>query len=165
MLLKLKYNKHFEVNRIKQTYDKIGWYSHHGYRPLLPNIPYDEEAIRSFVDTHFDSEKYKRLGEKLLLEFKDIRERFLSNLEKFFSKALPEKIELIITFYGVGGSYVLPNKVIVNVAGNQINKPFVNVLQHEIIHLLVETEVIKNKLSHSQKEALVSKIERTISFI
>jgi hypothetical protein len=159
MILILKFGKKFEIKRIKDTFDKLEWYNSHGYRPFLPNCKNDLKEIERFVNTEFKKEEYEKAGEDLMTHFSKIKDEFKIKLESIINKKIPKEIELIVTKYGVGGSYSLPNKVIINIQGNHISKPLTEVLKHEIIHLLLEEEVIEKRLSHKQKEELIRKIE------
>mgnify|MGYP001614003526 FL=1 len=162
MILKLKYGKKFEINRIKSTLAKLEWYKSRGYKPLLLKNIIDERKIEEYVERDFEEKDYKDKGEELVKQFLKVKEIFISKLKSFIKTGLPKEIDLIVTKYGVGGSYSPPNRIVVNILGNQANKPLLEVLKHEIIHLLVEDEIVRRKLSHRDKEQFVKDIETNI---
>lgn len=90
----------------------------------------------------------------------DIKKAFLNNKENLYSFSsslglqMPDKIIVVLTKYGTGGSYELPNKIILNIASAH-NDPCIAFI-HEFVHLLVEESIVKTyNLSHWQKEGLV----------
>jgi len=58
-----------------------------------------------------------------------------------------------LTPYGVYGRYRLPNHITVNIQ-RKPNEIALTIL-HEVVHLRLESEVQKKKLTHSQKERMV----------
>jgi hypothetical protein len=70
---------------------------------------------------------------------------------------MPETLVITLTQYGVGGSYWLPNKVIININYSWLD--FFETLFHELIHLFIEKPIIeKYDLSHESKESLIDYI-------
>jgi Zn-dependent peptidase ImmA (M78 family) len=64
----------------------------------------------------------------------------------------PERLNIILTKYGVGGSYWFPNKVVINIINARPDK-FETVI-HELVHLIIEKPIIqKYKVKHESKEA------------
>lgn len=159
MELTIKYGKRFENNRIKSTLEKLDWFKSHGYKPIIPKNISTEKQIVNFIDKNFNEKDYEENKKKLLKEYKKIKKRFNEKLKSLFSN-IPKEVEVILTKYGSGGSYLFPNKVIINIQGNQINKPLIDVLKHEILHLLSEEKIIRKKLSHEEKEKFIRKLEK-----
>ena len=81
-------------------------------------------------------------------------------LEKYFleTNAKPENVyEIKLTKYGVGGSYNLPNTIIVNFQGKfgiGVSKTII----HEIVHLSIQELIEKYKVGHWEKERVVDLI-------
>jgi len=160
-MINLKYGKKFEIDRIKSTLKKLEWYKANGYRPSLPDSLEENNFIKE-IDKKFNEEYYKKEGEKLISEYKKAEVDFKKKIKNILHKDLPEDIDIFVTKYGTGGLYLPPNRIIVNISGNQMNKSPIYVLKHELIHILVEDEVIKKGLSHKQKEDLVKSIQEKI---
>jgi hypothetical protein len=158
MELIIKYGKKFEISRIKSTLGKLDWYKVHGYKPILPKDVETEEQIIRFIEESFDEEEYEKKKKRLFQEFKKIKKSFVESLRGFFSN-VPKDIEVLLTKYGVGGSYSVPNRVIINI---QAYKPTIEILKHEILHLLSEEEIIRRKLSHEEKEEFIKNLEKEI---
>ena len=155
MELSVKYGKKFETDRIAYTLNKLEWYKSHNYKPILPQI--GKEGVNGAVDAEFNPAVYKKAEEELLKEYSKIKRTFSERIKKhFMTKSLPG-IEVILTKYGVWGSYYPPNRVIINI---QAKKPLIQLLKHEILHLFLEGEVIRKRLSQEEKEKLVSETER-----
>jgi hypothetical protein len=64
---------------------------------------------------------------------------------------------IFLTKFGTYGSYSLPNKIFLNIY-QPLNK-ISDVLKHEVKHLQVEDIVLKQNLSHAEKEKLVNSIK------
>ena len=151
----IKYGKIFDINRIKFTLSKLNWYNKHKIRVILPS-DISESNVEKFVEEEFDAKQYKTIEKELFNEFKKISDGFFSNLERISKNKLPENIEVFLTKYGCGGSYHLPNRVIINIDYSKKNPIYC--LKHELIHLMVEEEVRRRGLSQEEKENLVEGI-------
>ena len=67
---------------------------------------------------------------------------------------------IFLTKFGTYGSYSLPNKIFLNIY-QPLNK-ISDVLKHEIKHLQVEDIVLKQNLSHVEKEKLIRSIKNKL---
>lgn len=161
MNLEFKYGKKFESNRLKFTLAKLDWYKKFGYIPYIPEEIKNGGDIEEYLEKKYNKKDYLIKIEEIKKEIEKI-DKFIENLEEKTNKKTPKKIEVLLTKYGVGGSYNLPNRIILNISGNQINKPLVEVLKHEIIHLVMEEYVLTKKLGHKEKEKLIRDIELSL---
>lgn len=143
----------FSINKLEEekkivdaTNKKIKWFKKNGYNFTLPNKPlasiYSEESYQK---------KMKEIRNKWIKQEND----FFFVLESFFNKKFKKKIIVHISKYGVGGGYNLPNHVYIN-----IDLPYnpVKTIKHEIIHIIVETFMEKNKIKHWEKERIVESL-------
>lgn len=147
MKINIKFGVEHEKKRVEFTLSKSDWYKAHNYNPLLPN-----EAI----EKEFKKEDYENAEKELKSEFSKIEKSLEKSLiEKFGSNSIPPEYDVILTKYGVAGSYNLPNKIIINISAK---KSKIEILKHEIIHLIVENEVKKRDLTHEEKENLVNSL-------
>jgi hypothetical protein len=66
------------------------------------------------------------------------------------------KYVVYLTYFGTYGSYKKPNKIYVYIdrPAEEIAKTII----HEIVHLKIEDEAVKKKLTHEAKEKIVEKI-------
>lgn len=156
MELTIKYGKRFEVNRILFTLERLDWYKLHNYKPILPENIKTKEQVIGFVNNNFNEEEYKSKEGELSKNYKKINKKFTEKLMNSFPN-LPKEIEVILTKYGMGGSYSLPNKVIINIKSK---KSVIDILKHEILHLLCEEEVIEKGMSQEEKEELIRNLEK-----
>ncbi len=160
MKLKFEYTVDSEINRVKSTLEKKGFFKKIEYRLGFP---------RGF---NLDSTNFTNLENQIKNEFaldkidvikKDIADKWAINnklINDFIDSTpydKPETLDIFLTQYGVGGSYNPPNRIIINVYFATENK-FQTVV-HELVHLLIEKPVIqKFKIEHEPKEALVDYI-------
>lgn len=162
LFLKIKYSQSLEVNRVQNTLLEYGWFLEHGYRVNLPkgiakklrlNESVTKPHIKTAVALEFNEDFYKEQAEKLKKEWAKIEKAFLINL-KTLGGSTPKFYNIYLTKYGVGGSYHLPNTVILNLDyGSREN--IIYTIIHEIVHLAVEKWIKKYRVSHWDKEWLV----------
>ncbi len=117
--------------RLKKWLDENG-YEYYLFENITRRISYRE--IASEVEKEFNT--YKNKLERKVHSLKDYN--------------------IYLTKFGTYGGYDVPNKVYVNVFRNF--KQMAQTIVHEMIHLEIEKEVLKRKLSHSQKEKLADDI-------
>jgi len=164
-VLKIKYSQSFEVKRIQNTLLEYGWFLEQGYRVNLPksiaeklrlNQVVEKQDIKTAVALEFNEDFYKKRAAKLKEQWNKIQKVFFANL-KTLGGPLPKFYNVYLTKYGVGGSYHLPNTVILNLNyGSREN--IVHTVAHEMVHLAIEKWVQKYNLSHWDKEWLVDTI-------
>ncbi len=162
MSIKVIHSRETEIDRITQTLKKRGWYREHGYFENLyfpkgidrnqETIP--EETIRKAVEQEYDSTLYKKAEEELLKAWGEVGDFVTKTFqESNFFPCVSYDIQL--TRYGTGGSYTLPNTIVLNLEKSP--NLFATVL-HEMVHLALEERVQKEGLSQTQKESLVEDI-------
>lgn len=161
MQLSIVFSREFERDRVRYTLGKLDWFREQKYRLTFPadieqilsdgNVPTDEE-IAAAVEGEFDEEHYRPTVDKILEGWREHGEDYSRQLQPL---GLPVEDEYIVTLtrYGVGGSYHIPNSVIVNIAYGKTD-PFVTVL-HEIVHLVIEPLIYEHSIEHWTKERLV----------
>jgi len=157
MKLIIKYGKRFEINRIKSTIKKLEWYKAHNYKPILPKAMATEEEIISSINKEFNEKEFENAKDNLLKDYAGIKKAFAQKLKDFFKIKIPSEIEIMLTKYGMGGSYNLPNIIILNI---QSKKQLIDIFKHEILHLFLEEDVNKRGLSQEEKERLIEETER-----
>jgi len=64
--------------------------------------------------------------------------------------------KIILSKYGGGGSYDLPNEIIINFKNR--GEKFIQTVVHEMVHLLIEPWIQKYKISHWTKERVTDLI-------
>lgn len=151
--LVIRYGKKFEMQRIMFTLSKLKWYNAEGYKPKLPKISDSpsEEEIKKAIEKEFSEEDFQKAKKKLEIDWKQIKINFIKKTKEITGKSPPRIINVFLTKYGTGGSYYAPNKIIINSS----YKNLIEVLKHEILHLLLEEEVKKRKFSQKDKEKFI----------
>jgi len=164
MKFKFLYNLDYEISRIKNTLDKIGFYNQNNYKVFLPkdfdiennNIGHIKEAVLR----EYTAEDYKEISiflEKQLIDND-------SKIETAFHKLkfeLNRTFAIYLTKYGVGGSYNPPDGIILNFKSSAKEK-LIKTIIHESIHLYINDLIIKYNIPHWEKEFIVDLIFQNI---
>jgi hypothetical protein len=150
--LNFKYSIDLEKSRVLNVIKKLSWYHENDYEPDLPKNKKDieKEIIDEYNPQEFNEsqEKIQKAWQTFTLELPE-KLKDIADLEETYS--------IIMTKYGVKGSYNLPNKIIINIR-NRTTDDIIRTIIHEIIHLSIEKMIIKFKVSHWQKERIVDLI-------
>lgn len=163
MRLTINYGVEREVDRVFYTLHKYEWYQHQGYKVFLPEgvtIDSTREEVRRKIEELYLFEEYEAKGKELVIDFEKYAEPFSQALKTLFSRNVPEAIELILTKYGVGGSYRFPKTVLFNL---QYTVGVEN-LFHEVMHLCIEPYIKKYSIGHWEKERIVDLILHSKDF-
>lgn len=161
--LEIIYSKEFEINQVIDTFQQSDWFHDNGYKVTLPTklrSSYENGVLTDNIEIAVQED----FDEKYYQEQKDF---LVKNLEKVFSQATDEfaktgltildKYKIFLTRYGTGGSYSLPDKVIINIdffSGGDLLLTAI----HEIVHLVVEPLVNLYQINHWTKERFVDLI-------
>ncbi|MEK7447586.1 MAG: hypothetical protein AAB632_02215 [Patescibacteria group bacterium] len=166
MSLNIKYNKDLEAERIKNTLSKMSWFNEHGYEFLLPkkfNYKNDSDTyIRQCIEEEYHIEDYAKVAKQINKDYLPVDVQYTQALKELFGENICTDFEVILTKYGTGGSYWLPNKIIINIINK--HKPQSKVVLHEICHLMIEKNILKYKLLQLEKERTVDLILNSKSF-
>lgn len=164
--LNINYSLEYEKQRVKSTLDDADWFIKNGYSKWvkLPGDQSLEEFDKNKSTNYLSNEVEAEYKEKEYIEVKKLIEErlplFSSNLEKYFKETSLKRKDLYIiqlTKYGVGGSYNLPNKVIINIQIRK-GKGLIKTIIHEIVHLTIERWIEKYEVDHWKKERIVDLI-------
>ena len=158
MPLEIKYSVKTEKQRIKNAIKNLAWYKKLGYVPCFPkniNPEIDSlEKIYAALQKEYKDKDYRESAILIKKKFSRIENNFYDRLQKVCGKKIRKNYKLILTKYGVGGSYAPPNKIIIKInAGNPIN-----IILHEIVHLAIEPYIQKYKIKQNEKERIVDLI-------
>jgi hypothetical protein len=160
--LQFNYSIDYEVERIKNTISRLDWFKEKGYQLLFPegfsveNKDFSDDNIKNSILEEYNEIDYKKVADIVNEQWS----KFSPFLEKYFleTKTKLENIYKVnLTKYGVGGSYNLPNTIIVNFQGKfgiGVSKTII----HEIIHLSIQELIEKYKVGHWEKERVVDLI-------
>ena len=164
--LKFDYSLEYEIQRIKNTLDDSEWFIKNGYSKWM-KLPAGEKLEEldknKSIDYLFDRAKEEFDKEPYIKAKNEVNEqwdKFSQKLEKYFQETsldIEEFYYIQLTRYGVGGSYNLPNKIIVNIQ-NKFGIAIPRVIIHEIIHLSIQPFIDKYKIEHWAKERIVDLI-------
>src|SRR3989339_173648 len=141
MKFNIYYSIDFDVDRVLETINKFEWFKSNNYSVILPKY-LDLSDIKKITKEDVKKVILKEYNEQDYLKQKEYLE---NNVEKIKSTTLvlSKDYNIYFTKYGVGGSYHLPNKIVIN-----INRCFefglLRTIIHEIIHLSIQLFVRKN---------------------
>lgn len=158
--LNILYSVDFEIERVAETLKRFEWYKTHGYSVKLPKVfnlsDYEKisrEDIVMAVRDEYNEQKYLDSKEYLELNWSKVIDRLIKGA-KTLSPPLQEQYDVRFTMYGVGGSYRLPNEIIVNIQ-SKFEFGLLRTVVHEIIHLLIGNAISRHKVEHWAKERIV----------
>lgn len=157
MQINIFYSPDREQKRVENTLKRMPWYTKHGYVPLLPEgikVSATKEEIVERIHSVFQEEDYVETASQLRSIVDRFQDTFALELEKIFPGEVPQYISLIITKYGVGGSYVTPDTLFYN----KSTAPGFDTIFHEIVHLCVEPYIQKYGIAQWEKERIVDLI-------
>jgi hypothetical protein len=155
MKLNFIYDIQSELQRVLFTYSRKDFYLKYQYRPSMSagfdlNTT-DLSNLKQQIEKEINNPKVEQVKNEILLGYKTYKNQ-LTNLAQPFCKTLPNKVVVVISKYGVGGSYHVPNTITLNIYNQNQFQEFI----HELIHCCIEEPIVKKyALTHPQKEGLV----------
>ncbi len=160
--ININYSPEFEEIRIKDVFGKMNWFREHGYNPLFPGnkklSELDENCKLSdllpLAKLEYDQQFYSELTSKFMEQWQWFVDYLKDSPIEATALKFQDKYEVFLTSYGTGGSYELPNIVIMNIR-NRDQDRLVVILFHEIIHLSIESFIQKYAIPHWYKERIV----------
>lgn len=159
MSLIIKYSLKTEQQRLENTINKLPWYDKFGYAPRFPqgiNPRVDNlKKVFSVLGKEYDEAEYEKSALKIKKEFSKIEDDFFRKMEQACGKRIKRNYKLILTKYGVGGSYSLPDKIIYNFG---MKSSSLHTVLHEIVHLAIEPYIKKYQIQQFAKERIVDLI-------
>lgn len=144
-----------EVQRVKYSLDKLGWFTSKGYQVTLPRGAEKEDPTQA-TERDFDVSLYEQKEKEIGEQWEKMSGHFFEKM-KSFNLLIQESYDLYLTRYGVGGSYRPPNTIIINFNYPMYTKieSIMTILFHEIIHLAIEEWIREYNIPHWTKERLV----------
>ena len=161
--IKVIFNKEYDIQRVLNTIKRLDWYTENNYN--YKNISFskilNKEKIKDYSDKEIEDAVVAEYSDDL---YKDNEKFLLDNwtsvskeIEPAFSRSgllLQDEYRVYLTKYGMGGSYDLPNVVIINLI-NSFRVGMLKTIIHEIIHLGIQKYVDEYKINQGQKERIV----------
>lgn len=162
------YSIESEVERIQNTLERLDFYNKKGYSLFFPiNLhvgggdTLKENHIKESVINEYDEAVYRK-EKKYIEDNISTIHKMLQTYSTQTSMQLQGVYEVQLTRYGVGGSYALPNKILVNIQ-SRTGAKLLKTLIHEIIHLSIEEWIRAYKVEHWEKERIVDLIVEKIA--
>lgn len=156
MKINVIHTEEYEVTRVKYTFSKLDFYKDQNYKVFFPKeiiLQSTEAELEAAITAEFNNAEVR----EYIKDIKILIAKNLSTITRYVNSLnadFPDVIDLVVTQYGVGGSYDLPNRIIVNI--NYKTDPLFNLI-HELTHLAVEENIVqKNNLTHPEKEVLIN---------
>ena len=157
------YSKEFDSQRVINTIKRLDWYLENKYNLNNLSFPktldkeklkgYSDKEIKDAIEAEYSEDLYKE-NEKFIL---NNWEKISGEIDLAFSKSnlkSQNEYKIYLTKYGMGGSYDLPNIVIINLL-NSFKFGMLKTMIHEIIHLAIQKDIDEYKIGQGQKERIV----------
>ena len=157
MKLVISYSLEQEIWRVQNTLKKLSWYIEQGYKPHLPDgitIDSSDEGVINAIQGEYSEADYAENAKRLQEEWTTLPKRFGKMRDKT-SFHLGNEYNVVLTKYGVGGSYNPDlNQVIIKInTATQISR--VGTVVHEIVHMTIQHLIDQYQVRHWRKERLV----------
>lgn len=158
--LNISYSVEQEIWRVQNTLKKLSWYLEQGYKPRLPEgitiDSGDEDVIKAVQDEYVEAD-YAENAKRLQKEWVTLPKGF-GKIQDEPSFHLKNEYSVVLTKYGVGGSYNPNlNQVIIKInTSTQISR--VGTAVHEIVHMTIQYLIDQYNVRHWYKERLVDLI-------
>jgi len=170
MKLKIIYSFENDLQRIVDTIDQFDWFKEKGYNVDLPSSldiakikEYSKQDISELLKGSWNDEEYKNTERYINENWPKYSERFEGDLISVNLKPV-EEYTVVLTLYGVGGSFnPRENKIILNVY-YFLRKPNLSIMAtilHEIVHINVDEYIQQYKVPHQLKEKIVDMIMKS----
>ena len=160
--LDFTYSKKEDVERILYTIGKWDFYQQH-YNISWIKLPekidktkireYSKNEILDIVEEEYSTNSiniYKKVEQEILDNWPKVSEK-IESVSKETNIVFPSELKIQLTCYGMGGSYWLPNKIVLLATKLSPTATIV----HELIHLVVEEWIQKYAIGQAQKERIV----------
>lgn len=160
--IKINFSLEFEQLRVQDTFEKITWFREHGYNPRFPgnkkisdiNVAQGLDELISLVKTEYDEKYFSEVARNIESQWQWFVEHWAESPLNDTDLVFNGVYEIFLTSYGVGGSYEVPNAVVVNIRMREQDR-LPNIIFHEIIHLSIEQLIQEYSIPHWYKERLV----------
>lgn len=155
--LNISYSIEQEIWRVQNTLKKLSWYLEQGYRPHLPGgitINSSDADVIKAVHSEYVEADYVENAKRLQKEWMTLPKGF-ERMRSEPSFHLGNEYSIVLTKYGVGGSYNPDmNQVIIKInTATQISR--VGTVVHEIVHMTIQYLIDQYHVRHWRKERLV----------
>ena len=162
--LSVEYSKEFELERIENTIKRLDWYLNNKYSlsslSFPKNLDVDNlkkvsgEEISKAVGGEYDEDKFIASAESIEQMYGKYETRLEDFVKSLNLPVIPE-IKVSLTNYGIGGSYHLPNEIIVNTS-RFFSIGLIITILHETVHLHIQHLIDQYKIGQWEKETIVN---------
>ena len=151
-----------EVFRIRCTLQKMDFYKTFKYVLHFPkqlesllekSEDVEDVVIKAILEQEYNEKEYEEVNEYIVTSWKE-KGKVVMDKIKTLGRDVQSLYTISLTKYGVGGSYGLPNFVVLNFYLKSEESCFQTV-KHEIIHLTIEDLIQKYHIDQKPKERIV----------
>ncbi|MFH1620550.1 MAG: hypothetical protein ABIB04_00510 [Patescibacteria group bacterium] len=136
-----------EQSIVDRFHDSVDFFKRHQIRFNMPRRAILEE---------YDSSLYEAYRAVAEADWANRSENFIEKLRLFFQRPEPFQFIVRITQYGPFGFYDFKDQSVT--INRHANIDAFRIIQHEMIHVMVEPYILAQKLKHSQKEFIVESL-------
>lgn len=147
-----------EERRVKKLLEKEAFYKEHGYDVVLPNG--DLQKIFDVREYEDGVQKVEEKQERMTQAIQRIEELTLHH-----DLFLPKTLTIVLTKYGVGGSFDVASARIVLMirSDGSFAKPVLHLVVHELLHIVTDESYAKRLgLTHGENERFIDLLCRDV---
>lgn len=160
MKLNILYSPELEIECITNTIKRLEWYKANGYTVQLPESldisdvgAITSETIENSILKEYDEQNYLVSKKYIEDHWIPVGDELSKNI-KNTALTLQDSYDIQLTRYGVGGSYHMPNKIIINIQ-RMFEFGLLKTIAHESVHLSIQSMVEKYNIKQWPKERVV----------
>lgn len=153
------YDPKYELQEVKETIKDKDFLQKYRYDFSLPKgitfenfDTFTDKQISEIIEQEMDNKKAQATTDKIINNW----QRYGKSLTAFLKTLpgdFPDEFKIIYTRYGTGGSYLPPDKIIINIGQNY---PSFSNFIHEAVHNMIEKNIVARfGLTQSEKESIV----------
>lgn len=159
--INILFSKEAEIERVKYVYKELDWYHEHGYDVRLPGgrlgknkrtLSHDKLLFE--LEKEFTLDLYEQAVVKIRKSWRYIENCWPREEMEKTTLLFQSTYNIHLTRYGTGGSYHLPNEIVLNIDSSD-EADFGKILFHEMIHLCIEPLIQKYNTPLWYKERIV----------
>ena len=118
-----EYGVDSEIQRVKNTLNDLEWLDENKYRyslPIFENKPdkVSEKEIKDSVEKEYSALEFETAEKAVSSAWEGKRAKIEKIQDTIIGARKLDQIKIVFTKYGTGGSYWMPNKIIINLRAN-----------------------------------------------
>lgn len=158
--LNISYSVEQEISYVQYVVKRFPWYLEQGYRAEHIKTPAgitkdsSDEDVVQVLQSEYSNADYAACAQKLQREWAAISGGF-EKMQDEPSFHLEGEYGVVLTKYGIGGSYNTKTNSVIVRANAQSKSGTAGIVAHEIVHMTIQYLIDQYNVRHWRKEHLV----------